>query len=141
MTVLTKEQTTAAVRALIFFGLRSHQEKFEFGDCSARSEARRTVVSAPTVDRDAPVDEEVTVTFYDARRHTKAMGGRLTVRTIVRWPTEAEQHRVGSPDFRIIAQPKLETSGITRDFLTCFSRLIGAHAKALKAFNCMTDAA
>lgn len=141
MVVLTKEQTTAAVRALVFFGLRNPMEKFDFGDCSARCESSKTVVSAPNPDKDAPVDQQVTVTFYEAKRGTKALPGRLTVTTTVRWPNEREMQRIGSPDYRIIDQPRVQSSGTSRDFLAAFSRLIGHHAAALKAFNGLTDAA
>lgn len=127
MGVLTSQQTTEAVRGLLYFGAHEYQGDIDLGDCTAEIQSTVTPSSAPTTDKEAPLDEHVEVKFCNVRHNDRPIEGVITVTAKIRWPSLHDRLKIGNPNFRVVEQPSLHHERLTRNCLVAFSRMISKH--------------
>lgn len=135
MGVLTSQQTTQAVRGLLYFGAHDYNGVIDLYDCSAELKTDLETVSEPNADKEEPIDEEITVEFFNVRHDGRLIDGRITVSARIRWPNLHERMRIGSPNYRVTAQPSLSQRDLTKNCLVAFSRLIAKHNEEVRAFR------
>ncbi|MBL8672775.1 MAG: hypothetical protein JNK11_19100 [Alphaproteobacteria bacterium] len=139
MSVLTQQQTTQAVRGLIYFGAHSFSGDMNLGDCGAVITSKVSPLSPPTTDKGDPVDELVEVSFTQVRYQQHAIEGSVHVIAKIRWPTLSERLRMGSPNFGITEQPQVKHDKLTRNCLVAFARIITKHADEVRRVKEQTD--
>jgi len=135
MGVLTSEQTTQAVRGLLYFGAHDYTGVIDLYDCSAEIVTKLDTVSPPTTDKEEPIDEEVEVKFFNVKHDSRPIEGQITVSARIRWPNLHERMRVGSPNYRITSQPYMAQEKLTKNCLVAFSRLITKHNEEIREFR------
>lgn len=134
MSVLTSQQTTHAVRGLIYFGAHDYNGPLDLFDCSAEiTSDLETLTTA--ADKTMPVEEEVRVQFNRAKHNDGPIPGHISVIARIQWPSLQERMRQGSPHFRIISQPSVSQLDVTRNFLVAFSRVIAKHNDEVRRFR------
>ena len=134
MSVLTSQQTTHAVRGLIYFGAHDFNGPLDLFDCSAEISSQLETLSTSS-DSGAPIEEEVRAQFLKAKHDGETLGGSISVVARISWPSLQERMRQGSPHFRITTQPSLSQIQVTRNFLVAFSRLIAKHNDEVRRFR------
>lgn len=135
MGVLTSEQTTQAVRGLLYFGAHDYTGVVDLYDCSAEIRTKLETVSPPTADKEEPVDEDIEVEFFNVKHDGRPIEGHIKVTARVRWPNLHERMRIGSPNFRITSQPNMTQDRLTKNCLVAFSRLITKHNEEIRDFR------
>ena len=134
MSVLTAQQTTHAVRGLLYFGAHDYNGSLDLFDCKGEviSDLETLTTSA---DNNMPIEEEVRVQFLNAEHDAGPIPGRISVIARIRWPSLKERMRQGSPHFKIVTQPSVSQTDVTRNFLVAFSRLIAKHNDEVRRFR------
>ena len=132
--LMTTEQTMAAVRGLIFFGLKNASQEILFDNGSAQIDAQTEIISAYHAGSNLPIDEQVKAIFHCARQNGRLLPGRITVNAMVRWAYPEERSLQGSPNYHLIRRPRMIPVGVNSVFMKNFSNLINCHAKALRDF-------
>lgn len=135
MGVLTSQQTTQAVRGLLYFGAHDYNGVIDLYDCSAEIRTSLETVSPPTTDKEEPIDEEVSVEFFNVKHDGRPIEGHITVSGRIRWVNLHERMRIGSPNFRVTAQPTLTQEKLTKNCLVAFSRIIAKNNEEVRAFR------
>ncbi|MEM6490594.1 MAG: hypothetical protein AAF684_01630 [Pseudomonadota bacterium] len=134
MSVLTSQQTTHAVRGLIYFGAHDFNGPLDLFDCSGEIASDLETLTTST-DKNMPVEEEVRVRFLNVKHDDGPIPGLISVIARITWPSLQERMRQGSPHFKITTQPNLSQTDVTRNFLVAFSRLIAKHNDEVRRFR------
>ncbi len=135
MGVLTSQQTTQAVRGLIYFGAHEYEGEIDLGDCTATIKSSLDTVSPPSADKEAPIDEQVEVKFSDVVHDGRQIEGAIIVAARIRWASLYDRMKLGNPNFSIIEQPQITHQTLTRNCLIAFSRLITKHQQEIKDYK------
>lgn len=135
MGVLTSQQTTQAVRGLIYFGAHEYEGEIELADCTASIKTSLETVSAPTADKESPIDEQIEASFGSVVHDGRQIEGSITVVAKIRWASLYDRMKLGNPNFSIIEQPQITHNSLTRNCLIAFSRLITKHQEEIKEYK------
>jgi len=134
MSVLTSQQTTHAVRGLIYFGAHDFNGPLDLFDCTAEVISGLETLTT-SADKNMPIEEEVRVQFHKAQHGDGVIPGHISVVARSQWPSLQERMRQGSPHFRLVSQPSMSQSDVTRNFLVAFSRVIAKHNDEVRRFR------
>ena len=136
MQILDQEQTTQAVRGLIYFAAHGFDGRMQFKDCSAVIHGKvESIKDEDDLDDDDPVYELIEASFSDAEHDQHTLDGVIRVYTRIRWKNKGERKKKNNPSFKIMDQPDVQTEGVTKNCLIAFSRLIGKYWEFADAFN------
>jgi|GEM_PF-3284601 len=136
MNVLDQEQTSQAVRGLIYFAAHGHEGRIKFKDCSAIIHGKvEQTKDDEDIDDEDPVYEIVEASFSDAEHDQHTLEGVIRVYTRIRWKNKGERKKRMNPNFKIMDQPDVQTEGVTKNCLIAFSRLIGKYWDSADDFN------
>ena len=134
MSVLTSQQTTHAVRGLLYFGAHDYNGPMDLFDCNAEISSQLETLSTSS-DKNMPIEEEVRARFFNAQHDDGVIPGNISVIAKIQWPSLQERMRQGSPHFKILTQPNMSQTDVTRNFLVAFSRLIAKHNDEVRRFR------